>query len=39
MTEAESAARDLQELGIPSDNISVIAGNQENRHKELFSQG
>jgi len=38
LTEAEHAARDLQALGISSDNISVIAGNQENRHEEYLAR-
>jgi hypothetical protein len=38
LTEAEYAARDLQKLGIPSDNISVIAGNQENRHEKYLAK-
>jgi hypothetical protein len=38
LAEAEHAARDLQGLGIPSDDISVIAGNQENRHKKYLAR-
>lgn len=38
LAQAERAARSLEELGVPSDNIRVIAGNQANRHKQYLAR-
>lgn len=38
LAQAERAAHDLEQLGVPSDNISVIAGNNANRHDEYLKK-
>jgi uncharacterized membrane protein len=38
LLEAEGAARDLQTLGIPHVEISIVAGNDANRHKEYLEK-
>jgi hypothetical protein len=39
LVEAERTERDLMNLGIPSENISIVAGNDANRHKEYLEKG
>src|SRR5580658_2031128 len=38
LVEAERTERDLKNLGIPSENISIVAGNDANRHKEYLEK-
>jgi hypothetical protein len=38
LTEAENTSQDLQRLGIPDEDISVIAGNDANRHDEYLAK-
>jgi hypothetical protein len=38
LVEAERAERDLKNLGIPGANISIVAGNDANRHKEYLEK-
>jgi uncharacterized membrane protein len=38
IAEAEKVARDLEHIGIPSDSISVIAGNDARRHDEYLEK-
>ena len=38
MAEAERVARDLEEMGIDKDEISVIAGNESGAHNEYLKK-
>jgi hypothetical protein len=38
LAQAERTARDLENLGIPNTNISIVAGNDANRHKEYLEK-
>jgi hypothetical protein len=38
LTEAEHVARHLENLGIPADNIHLIAGNEAGRHDEYLKE-
>ena len=38
LVEAERTERDLKGLGIPPENISIVAGNDANRHKEYLEK-
>jgi hypothetical protein len=38
LVEAERTERDLKNLGIPGENITVVAGNNANRHKEYLEK-
>src|SRR5580704_10564887 len=38
LVEAERTERDLKNLGIPRENISIVAGNDANRHKEYLEK-
>jgi uncharacterized membrane protein len=38
LVEAERTERDLKNLGIAGENISIIAGNDANRHKEYLEK-
>ncbi len=38
LEEAERTERDLKNLGIPRENISIVAGNDANRHKEYLEK-
>ncbi len=38
LVDADRAARNLEGLGIPSDNVSLIAGNDGNRHDEYLKK-
>jgi hypothetical protein len=38
MSDVERAIRDLERMGVPTESISVIAGNDANRHKEYLDK-
>jgi len=38
LVEAERAERDLKNLGIPRENIGIVAGNDANHHKEYLEK-
>jgi hypothetical protein len=38
LAQAEETARDLENLGIPNANISIVAGNDANRHQEYLEK-
>jgi uncharacterized membrane protein len=38
LMEAEGAQRDLESLGIPSEDISIVAGNDSRRHEEYLQK-
>jgi hypothetical protein len=38
LAQAERTAHDLENLGIPNSNISIVAGNDANRHKEYIEK-
>src|SRR5580658_5315371 len=38
LVEAERTERDLKDLAIPSESISIVAGNDANRHKEYLEK-